>query len=561
MKKFILHIVLIIFFFNVMLCNSQKNKIRKNILAVIFPGGQYKNIYMKKLFDYSLNYNNEFDYYYDIVIHYSEKKLWEDSLNNDKYRNRYFLYTYGAISDEIEKYDIDDLPKQNLFKFYQVKLRLYNQDFLDSEVVNRLKGNKKVYSLLITDRPNYIAVLLAKELNINNKMYLSLRPLPQLFYQEKNLINPGFIPTLGSKLTDMLSFKERCSNFYNFLSERIVNFMSNYELKYLYNVYEYPYINTNIYFYENAIVLIQYPKGLTYQMSFPPHIIPLNPVALSYDKYENKFNNSKFDEFLNAHKNNIILSKEIFHQLKQDTLIKIMNKMNYIGFIYIYENGEEEFKYNINNLMIVDYKKYKEFDSYEKILYYFLNKNNICAMITNSNFNEIIISIFYSKPVISFGNGIYQQNINAYVKKNSVGIIINDNDINNYVSYVEAIKKLKAEEDDDELEGVNNNIYSKQCSKLSDLLRIFNNNPGKEYNKWLTYGMKNEYNDLKVPFSEKNNWFINNNYDIIFISFIIISIFFFILFFVLRNFICTLFCCCCNRSSSTPPNKNKLKKD
>ena len=31
-----------------------------------------------------------------------------------------------------------------------------------------------------------------------------------------------------------------------------------------------------------------------------------------------------------------------------------------------------------------------------------------------------------------------------------------DNDINNYVSYVEAIKKLKAEEDDDELEGVNN---------------------------------------------------------------------------------------------------------
>ena len=108
MKKLILHIFLIIFLFNVMLCNSQKNKIRKNILAVVFPGGQYKNIYMKKLFDYSLNYNNDYDYYYDIVIHYSEKRLWEDSLNNDKYRNRYFLYTYGAISDEIEKYDIDD---------------------------------------------------------------------------------------------------------------------------------------------------------------------------------------------------------------------------------------------------------------------------------------------------------------------------------------------------------------------------------------------------------------------------------------------------------------------
>jgi hypothetical protein len=520
---------------------------------------------MKKLFDYSLNYNKEYDYYYDIVLHYSEKKLWEDSLNNDKYRIRYFLYTYGTISDEIEKYDIDDLPKQNLFKFYQIKLRLYNQDFLDSEVVNRLKGNKKVYSLLITDRPNYISILLAKELNINNKMYLSLRPLPQLFYQEKNLINPGFIPTLGSKLTDMLTFKERCSNFYNFFSEKILNFMSNYEIKYLYNVYDYSYINTNNYFNDNTIILIQYPNILTYPLLFPPHIIPLNSISLPYNNYDNsknedKFNSSKINDFINKYKNNIVLSKDIFHQLEYNTVKNIIMKMNNIGFIYIYEFEEKKLKNEMKNLFVLDYKKY-EINSYKEVLYYLLDKNNVGGIITNSNFNEIIISLYFSKPVVSFGTGIYQQNINSYIKKNSIGVIINKDNINNHLYFNEAIKKI-INENDDEIEGMNN-IYIKQSQKLSELLKITNNQPpGEEYTKWLNYGMKNDYEDLKITFYEKNNWIIINNFDIIIISLIIIFIFFFIIITFCKNIF--YYCCCHNHNSSSNERKidnKKIKKD
>ena len=550
-----------IFFFFIFLldfkCYKNEKNIKKNILTIIFPGGQNKNIYNKLLFDFSINNDDIYDYYYDIIIHYSEKNLWENNLINDKNKDKYNLYTYGTISDGIEKYDIDDLPKQNLFKFYQLKLRLYNQDFLDSDIINNLKKLRKKYSLLITDRPNYISVLLAKELSINNKMYLSMRPLPQLFYQEKFFLNPSFIPTLGSEFTDLLTFKERCSNFYNFLSEKFLNFLSNYEIKYLYNAYDYSYINTNNYFYDNTIILIQYPMVLTYPLSFPPHIIPLNPICLPYYKYENKLNTSKIDDFLVLYKNNIILSKEIFHQLEYETMIKVISKMNDVGFIYIYELGEKNLTSKMKNLLIIDYKELG-FVSYERILYYLLNNNVVCGMITNSNFNEIIISIYYSKPVISYGNGIYQQNINSYVRKNSLGIVINKNNINNYLNFIEAIKKIKIE-DEEELEGINN-IYLKQCKKISELLRINNNyNPGKEYNKWLKYGMKNEYEDLKIVFYKNNNFFIINNFNIIIIFLIIIFIFFFLLILFIKKILCPICCSCCCDFSSLNENKTKQK--
>ena len=554
MNKFIFFFFLFLLDFK---CYKNEKNIKKNILTIIFPGGQNKNIYMKLLFDFSLNNDDNYDYYYDIIIHYSEKNLWENNLINDKNKDKYNLYTYGTISDGIEKYDIDDLPKQNLFKFYQLKLRLYNQDFLDSDIINNLKKLRKKYSLLITDRPNYISVLLAKELSIINKMYLSMRPLPQLFYQEKFFLNPSFIPTLGSEFTDLLTFKERCSNFYNFLSEKLLNFLSNYEIKYLYNAYDYSYINTNNYFYDNTIILIQYPMVLTYPLSFPPHIIPLNPICLPYYKYENKLNTSKIDDFLVLYKNNIILSKEIFHQLEYETIIKVISKMNDVGFIYIYELGEKNLTSKMKNLLIIDYKELG-FVSYERILYYLLNNNGVCGMITNSNFNEIIISIYYSKPVISYGNGIYQQNINSYIRKNSIGIVINRNNINNYLNFIEAIKKIKIE-DEEELEGINN-IYLKQCKKISELLRINNNyNPGKEYNKWLKYGMKNEYEDLKIVFYKNNNWFIINNFDIIIISLIIIFIFFFLLILFIKKILCPICCSCCCDFSSLNENKTKEK--
>ena len=560
------YFISIILCINLNLFASHKNKIRKNILLIIFPGGQHKNIYMKSLFDFSLDNNNEYDFYYDIIIHESEKRIWENSLINDKNKIKYNLYSFGSFSDAIEKYDIDDLPKQNLFKFYQIKLRLFNQDFLDSGIISSLKNSRIKYSLLITDRPNYISILCSKELLINNKMYLSVRPLPQLFYHEKLFLNPSFIPSLGSEFTNLLSFRERCTNFYNYLSDKILYFLSNYEIKYLYNVYDYSYINTNNYFYDNTIILIQYPMAITYPLSFPPHIIPMNPITLPYNytsnNKEKNLNLKEINVFINNYTNIIILSKEILHQLEDDVLLKIILKMNDIGFVYLYENDEQKLGNKNKNLFVLDYKKIG-FDSYEKVLYYLLNKNNIIGIITNSNFNEILISVYYSKPVISFGNGIYQQNINAFIKKNSIGIIINKNNINNYLPYIDAIKKIKSDDEEEFVE--TNNIYIKKCKQLSEVLKLnYNHHPGEEFNKWLIYGMKNEYEDLKIFFYEKHNWIVINNFDIIIISFIIILLFFLVIILLCKNVIC-IFCncsCCCSSKKSKLKNvENKIKKD
>ena len=564
MKYNLLNSLFFLLLLNISFC---KSKIKKNILIIIFPGGQHKNIYMISLLDFSINNNEEYDFNYDIIIHISEKQIWENSLINNKNKQKYNLYTYGSISDAIEKYDLDDLPKQNLFKFYQLKLRLYNQDFLDSDIITSLKESRKKYSLLITDRPNYISIICSKELLIENKMYLSLRPFPQLFYQEKLFVNSGFIPTLGSEFTNLLTFKERCTNFYNFLSERILNFLSNYEIKYLYNAYDYIYVNTNNYFYNNTIILIQYPIFLTYPISFPPHIIPINPITLPYNysisNIEKEINIKEIEEFLKLFKNNFILSKEILHQIEYNTLTKIVSKMNGIGFIYLYDTEERNINKEINNLIVLDYKKYK-FDSYEKVLYYLLKKNNICGIITNSNFNEIILSIYYSKPVISFGNGIYQQNIKSYIKKNSIGLIINNDDINNYLAYIEAINKIK-NNDDEEFDDILNNIYKIQCKKMSELLKLDRKNPGEEFNKWLNYGMKNKYDDLRIFFYENNNFFVINNLDIITISIIIILISSYLLFIFLKQLFCPICCfCCCGKSSKKEKiinDKNKIKKD
>ena len=540
------------------------NKIKKNILVVIFPGGQHKNILMKSLFDYSIknNTDSEYEYYYDIVLHLSEKNIWEKKIKSSE-NLKYKLLAFGDLSNEIEKYDIDDLPKQNLFKFYQIKLRLYNQDFLDSDVIEKLKTSKIKYNLLITDRPNYISFLLSQELNIEKKMYLSMRPLPQLFYKERMFINPSFIPTLGSLFTNFLDFKQRCSNYFNHLTDRILNFLSNYEIKYLYNTYDYTYITTNEYFNENTIILIQYPIGFTYPMYFPPNIIPLNSIFLvnKYLPIKNKFTD-KIDEFLVIYKSNVVLSKEILHQMKYVTLNNLINKMSDLGFIYLYDESEkeEEFEKNhkkLNNLFVLEYKKY-EFNDYEHALNYLLKKNNINGLITNSNINEIFMSVYYVKPIISFGNGIYQQNINAYINKNTIGVVINNKNINNYLTYIEALKKI-IQFDDDEIIG-ENNIYIKQCKKFSNILKK-NENPRNEYLRWLNYGMENDYEDLKIAFYKESNWFVINSYDVIITAIIIIGIFNFIMYLGIKH--CCLFCyeLCCNSNKKNDNKENLTKKE
>lgn len=80
--------------------------------------------------------------------------------------------------------------------------------------------------MIISDRPNFIFYLLQNELNISQKMYLSMRPLPQLFPNNIEL-NPNYIPNLGSNNLNIMNYVERCSNFFLVL---MINLLIFYQI-------------------------------------------------------------------------------------------------------------------------------------------------------------------------------------------------------------------------------------------------------------------------------------------------------------------------------------------
>ena len=510
------------------------SKLVKNILVVIFPGGKNKNSLMIDLFNYSIEKSEKYDIYYHIIIHESEN----DIFHNKKYNNINLL-PYGSNDFDIEKIDIDDIEKKPIFKFYQIKLRKFYQEFLDSEILNKIKNN--IYDMIISDRPNFIFYLLQKELKIKQKLYLSLRPLPQLFYNNIEL-NYNYIPILGSDNINIMDYSERTFNFFSSYSEKFINFLSNYEIKYLFNDYGFKYIKSNIDILD-CFILIQYPIGITFPLKIPFNVKLLNSITL--DLYDHNYLisfNKDFYNFIQTYKNIIVFSKDIFFFIEKYIIELIINdylidEENQIGFLFI--NNNENIK--LNNTLTVKIKE----DEYYKFLNQILKIKQISLLITPSNFNEITNSIYFKKPILSFGNGIYQKNINGYIKRNMLGIIIKENEKANYKNIINSINKL-IQSNNDEFE--NDNIYIKNAIRVSNILKN-GKNPFEEYLKWINYGFEIGYQNLELNLYERNNEIFFYNAIIIIIIFIIsISI----LKFFLNKYIF-------NKNQKT--NKTKLKKD
>ena len=101
----------------------------------------------------------------------------------------------------------------------KIKLDFYL--LITMKILNKIKNN--IYDMIISDRPNFIFYLLQKELKIKQKLYLSLRPLPQLFYNNIEL-NYNYIPILGSDNINIMDYSERTFNFFSSFSEKFINF-------------------------------------------------------------------------------------------------------------------------------------------------------------------------------------------------------------------------------------------------------------------------------------------------------------------------------------------------
>ena len=150
-----------------------------------------------------------------------------------------------------------------------------------------------------------------------------------------------------------------------------------------------------------------------------------------------------------------------------------------------------------------------------------LNNENIKYCLIKSDIIEISKCLYFGIPLIIYGNGTIQKNINAYIKELEVGIILN-----NFENLDNLIKEINS-----------NNKYRLNAEKISKKLKE-NNNAYEEYINWMEYGFRHSFRKLLAHFSRKNFLFLDG-LDII-LGFIIFSlIFIFLVIFVTRKFLQT----------------------
>lgn len=533
MKKLYICLFLLVFLpkyiSNTFTHNNTNITSNNNILIVLFPGGIHKNLQIINLLTSSLTDTSLNKINYSIIIHIGEVELFKTEIPLSLL-HKFTFYTYGILSD-IETIDIDDLPKQPYFQFYQLKLRRFYQDFLDSNILAELSQKQSKFKIIISDRPNYISFLLQRLLSIENKMYLSMRPFPQLFYKIIEY-NPNYTPLLVSDMTDVMNYKERCVNFFNYLSQQLILYLSRYEIKYLFNDYGYKQIDTTNYYFNDAITLIQYPIGITFPLSLPPNVITLNAIEVNdnnniLNKETNINFNEQIKEFISLFNHIVIISKDIQYHVTKEVLNEFRNecdKKYKIGFIMLNVNNKNDLSIKDNTL----FYEVNSITSYYNYLHYFMEIKEVAVLITPSVFRELTVAIFHKKPIISVNNGWYHENINAYVKKKMLGLIINSNNINNSKIYVQYILQLC--DNEDEIENIN--IYRKSAAKISIILhnsKIASN----EFNLWLKYGLNSKYNLISNNAYVSQSWFAFYGYDVFIICSSVIVVLLYIILYVL----------------------------
>ena len=458
---------------------------KQNIIVLLFPDGSGNNYELKSLYDYSLISNPNYSYH--IVLHKSDYKIWNEKIGKIDNTSFHF-YPFG------EQDILEPLHKIEGKSFYKdvlgPRMETYIKDFTESEVILKLKNLHIKFDLLETDIPSFLSVIVKETFSINKVIYVSHRPLPQLFFKTFEL-NPSYYPYIGSKNGQVLTFSQRCLNFFYYLREKLYFWINQRNNIQQLKSYGYKTDNLNDMYIYNSLSLIQYPEGMTFPLSMPPNMILLNSFNI-YD-YKSEGNPLKERQYIYVTEN-------------------------------IYENHISLFKSKSKYVFITDIRA----------LYNKNNKNIKCSIVS-SDMEEISASLFNGLPVIVYGNGMMEKNVQSFIKENKLGDVIN----NKLDSYEITVNKI-----------LSDSVYKKNVDKLSKILRG-NKDARERYTHWLNYGFKHGFETLVVRLYEKGNWFNTSGMDVFgFIMGIVFSVGFLMYCFVNR------FLRTCSRKKG-----NKIKKD
>lgn len=441
----------------------------KKIVVVLFPGGRKVNKQLKILIDYTNKKETDYIIQWHIVLYKTDYEIWKDY--------EPFIHSFGQSSYLYNGInDLDEEPQQSFFAYHQIKLRWFYQEFLESNIMKTLEM-QKLFDMIITDVPNYIAAVIAKKFDIQLRIIASMRPQPQLFEGVFEL-NPNYYPILGSLLSNDMTYQERCNNLFKHWSYKLIHYIARYEIRYLFKIFGFV-IEDEDHYLNDTLIMIQYPKGITFPLSVPPNFILLNavfPNLIATDS-EASFTSEKI----------ILITEEALHYVS-DYLFSIIE-------------ANKEIEFYINREAI---------DNSNSQLFTLMANEKVIGLLSTGDLNAISQSLYHFKPVIVIGKGLRDSNVKAFIKKMNCGITIDNISLKELNS---AIKKVFIE----------NNLYKRNTIKYGNILRG-NRNGKEQFVYWLEYGLKNNYSLLNVPLYRNGFWLQKSCFDVFGFTLVIIFI-------------------------------------
>lgn len=418
---------------------------KRNIIVLLFPDGSGSNYQIKSLFDHSLISNP--NYLYHVILHKADYKIWKEktgTTNNSQFK----FYTFGK-TEKLEPLECLSGTSFNR-DILAPRMQLFIQEFTESKILEQLKKENVNYDLLETDVPNYLSVIIKDTFKIERVIYLSHRPLPQIFGRTFEL-NPSYYPNIGSTNGQVLSFKERFISYFYYLQEKLYAWINQgKELKLLSSLGYSTENLKDVYIYK-SLVLLQYPEGLGFPLSMPPNMNLLN----GFNIYDYETSSQKSSE------NIIYVNKDI------------------------YENNKKIFNKN----------PHYKITTFPQDLYKNSNSNVKCAIV--KDFNEITMSLVNSVPVLVHRDGMMWKNIQTFVKEKKYG-----DTIENLSEYESKVKTIS-----------NDLIYKINLEKVARIFKG-NKDARERYVHWVNYGFRHGYDTLVVGLYEKGNWFSIRGIDV-----------------------------------------------
>ena len=492
-------------------------KIKKNILVNVFPGGRSHNFVLKSLFDHSLDHQKDFEYVYHILVHNTDKNAWPSN-------GPYQIYGYGNVTfyEQVFSLALEEVQKDPVFGFSQFNYAMKKtlEEFINSGLIQEFSKIK--FDMLITDIPNFISVFAREHFNIEHSIYLSPPSLPNVFFNLFEL-NSGILPAMGSSFFDVMSFKERFINFFYINGMKLIYrvFMDDHVK--IFQNYGYNLKNTCAHIYD-SFFMVQYPVGLFFNIALPPNVVKLNAITPRPSK-PIKDTDTRIDEFLNIHKKNIYFSQgTIVKIIDFKAILGVFNHVPECGFVMAFNKNlisEELFKELPKNILLIDWVNQNDL----------LGDNRLHAFITHGGTNSVSESLYHDKPMVILGVTLDQINTAAAANKRKVGVVyhkLEEITAENLILGLEQI--LKPEEE---------NIYLQNAKKIGKIIRS-NRDAREEYTYWIDYFFRLGYKHLLVKSYIEYYGFQVINYDVLAVMILILIAFIIII----KKLLVCIFCSC-----------------